>query len=224
MSLYHDAGCACKAEAEEVPVEDRPADFRQVNWRRAVVAARARLHVVRGSISAGEQRYNELQRLHENHIRQHGNTPTVRLGNTLVWDCIKGRLPYRELSILAAIYSVIGAKRYPVRITRDRIRYRALGYKSAAVMEVELPTRTDGLQPLSIFQIGRTVNELHQRGFFSRARANARQTFYSLTLNQEQLEKALFDAKVYGWDFHKRRQNRNSDLMAKIKAAKEQAA
>jgi len=142
----------------------------------------------------------------------------VRIAKDLVFETRDNRgMSYREFSVLAALYSSIGAKKYPVRITRDRIQCRQLGYKSPAIMQVELPKRTDGAKPLSLHQINYTLNALHERRFFARARANERQTFYSHRMTQEQLEEALIAGKAYSRKFHDQRRQRDAALMLKVK-------
>jgi DNA-binding MarR family transcriptional regulator len=95
-----------------------------------------------------------------------------------------------------------------------------LGYKSKAVMKSELASRTDGATPLSIWQIGRTVDSIAERHFFTRARKNRRQTFYSLTLRQDQLEAALMDDLQWSHGYHNRRRQRDEEFMARIQEAK----
>jgi hypothetical protein len=130
-------------------------------------------------------------------------------------------MTHRELAILAAIYSCIGSKNYPVRITRQAIQCRMLGYRSPKIMEAEIPSRADGAKPLSLRQINYTLDALHERGFFARARANERQTFYSHRIEQSVLEARLLAGKSYSEEFHSKRLQRNADLMAKIKARKD---
>lgn len=186
-----------------------------------IVAAMQMLAVQGGAIKSVIQQWDEAESFHREFVSRHGPSPIVRLNTLFVWEVINGAgLNARELFVLAAVYSVIGAKRYPVRITRDQIRRRALGYKSKAVMDAELPKRTDGTAPLSIYQVGRTLDALHERHFFSRARANERQTFYSLTLRQNALEDALVDSKCWSSRFHATRRQRDTGLMARIAAAK----
>ncbi len=145
----------------------------------------------------------------------------VRIATQLVFEVRdKKGMTYREFSVLAALYSRIGAKKYPVRVTRDCIQCRALGYKSPVIMATELPNRMDGAKPLSLHQINYTLDALHERKFFARARANKRQTYYSHRMPQEQLEQALISSKTYSQQFHQKRRQRDSELIEKISQAK----
>ena len=116
--------------------------------------------------------------------------------------------------------SCIGAKSYPVRITRARIQCRALGYKSPAIMQAEIAIRTDGAAPLSLRQINYTLDALHERQFFARARANERQTFYSNRMSQGELETQLITGKSYSADFHQRRRQHDAEFMARLKQSR----
>ena len=133
---------------------------------------------------------------------------------------VGGAVPFREFAVLCAIYSCIGAKAYPVRITRDRIRCRALGYKAPAIMQAEIARRTDGATALSLRQINYTLDALHERKFFARARANERQTFYSHRMGQDELETRLITGKDYSAAFHQRRREHNAEFMARLKQSR----
>jgi hypothetical protein len=152
---------------------------------------------------------------------KYGPDATFRLPRGLVFEARDGHgISHRELRVLAAVISCIGAKSYPVRITRKAIQCRMLGYKSPSILAAELPNRKDGALPITFRQINYTLDRLHERQFFARARANERQTFYSIRHAQDALEKALVDGKSYSAGFHQRRKDRNSKLMADIAIAK----
>ena len=167
------------------------------------------------------KRWDDLRTFRYSYEVSHGRDVEVRVEKKLVFETRDNQgMSYREFSVLAALYSSIGAKGYPVRVTRDRIQCRQLGYKSPAIMATELPKRTDGAKPLSLHQINHTLNALHERRFFARARANERQTFYSHRMSQAQLEQALIDGKTYSAKFHDQRRQRDAEMIAKVKQAK----
>lgn len=83
-----------------------------------------------------------------------------------------------------------------------------LGYKSSSIMAQELANRADGLKPLTFRQVNYVLDRLHERRFFARARANERQTFYSIRLPQDQLENRLVESKSYLESFHEQRMKR----------------
>jgi hypothetical protein len=95
-----------------------------------------------------------------------------------------------------------------------------LGYKSEAVFTDEIGTRKDGAKPLSLSQINRTLDKLHERKFFSRVRKDPWHTCYSTQLDQDQLEKALLGSVEYEEGFHQRRITRDSAFMEKMKQAR----
>ena len=151
----------------------------------------------------------------------HARDPELRVPTKLVFEVRdKKGMAYREFAIFCAMLSQIGDKNSPVRITRNQIQRRMLGYKSDKVMQIELSKRTDGATPLTVRQIGYTVNKLHERKFFARARANERQTFYSIRHTGEELEAALIKSKTYAQTFQADRRQHDMDFMARVKAAK----
>ena len=73
----------------------------------------------------------------------------MRIKKGWVFDTRDGRgITYREFAVLCAIYSAIGDKELAI-VTRERGRYRALGYRTTAIMQAELPNRADKAQPLT---------------------------------------------------------------------------
>jgi hypothetical protein len=202
-------------------VHNKPNDFsRSRTDCLEIVAAMKILEIAGGSIGETLAQSRVAREFHLQFSSRHGGSPFVRVKNDFLWDALDGRMTYREFAVIAAIYSTIGAKSYPVRITRETIQHRMLGYKSKAVMKSELASRTDGATPLSIWQIGRTVDSIAERHFFTRARKNRRQTFYSLTLRQDQLEAALMDDLQWSHGYHNRRRQRDEEFMARIQEAK----
>jgi hypothetical protein len=162
--------------------------------------------------------FRSLSEFKDSYEKLHGTDVQVRLRTDFVFEARdKTGMTYRELAVLSAIYSSIGAKPYPVRITRDAIIRRALGYKSATVMAAEFGRRSDDAKPLTYRQITYTANHLHQRRLFARARPNERQTYYSNRLTQDQIEKQIFERKTAGARFENQRKKRNRDLMDRIK-------
>lgn len=139
-----------------------------------------------------------LQSFCDGFIARHGGDPLVRLKTSFVFEARDGKgISARELPILAAIYSIIGNKQGPVLITQDRIRRRALGYKSAAVMQVELPKRKDAARPLTDWQLRSLLEKLTARKFFARSTYGRRLTYYSHRMTQSALRKAIVDRKTF---------------------------
>lgn len=180
--------------------EEKPATSFKINENRHQCCMRGcEITDVRpGSIHACLERYDTLNTFCEGFIARHGATPEVRLKTGLVFEARDGKgISARELSVLAAIYSIIGNKPGPVLITQKRIRHRALGYKSEAVMQAELPSRTDGGKPLTDWQLRSTLDKLSARKFFVRSTYGNRQTYYSHRMTLADLRKAIIDRKTF---------------------------
>jgi hypothetical protein len=212
-----------KEKAESIKSRaDTPADYRSTDRQHvAVMIGSQEIGVRPGSVLSALNRWQQLRQFRGAVESAHGRDVEARIEKGLAFE-VRDRtgMSYREFAVLCAVYSAIGAKAYPVRIVRETIRCRALGYKSTSMMVAEIGKRTDGSKPLSLHQINYTLDRLHERQFFARARANERQTFYSNRLQQDQLEKALVEGKAYSQDFHQRRLQRDAALMAAIKGRK----
>ena len=178
-----------------------------------------------GSLVYSMQRWTELSEFRNQFHTRHGNDVLVRIKKGLVFEARDNEgISYRELSILCAVYSCIGANEKPVRITKATIQGRMLGYKSAKVMTAEIKSRKDTAQPLTPRQIGYTLDSLDERKFFARARPNERQTYFSHRLTKEELNDALFNRKTAKARFHATRKASNNSLMERIKSEREKLA
>ena len=151
-----------------------------------------------GSIRYCLARHAELQNFTNAFQKRHGSDTLVRLKSSLVLEAHAGKgITLSEVSVLAAIYSVIGRKQGPVRITQNRISWRALGYKTQAVMSAELPKRKDGAEPLTDWQIRSLLDRLQARRFFARATYGRRLSYYSHRMTENQLRKAVIEMKTH---------------------------
>lgn len=147
------------------------------------------------SISEVREQYDELHNYISNFEIKFGKDAFCRIGKELINQTKEGLFEYNKFSILCAISSVLGKHALYKRITKDRISYRMLGYKSLDIYKnlnknEKLPTRR---------QIERLVNILHAKEFFGKFTYARRITYYSTKLNDDELRKAVFKSKVY-WE------------------------
>jgi hypothetical protein len=159
-----------------------------------------------GSVRGSLADYHSLRQFREAFESRHGTDPVVRIKRELLFEARDGKgITPRELTVLAAIYSVIGCKAGPVLITRERIRRRVLGYKTRAVFEAEFSQRLDGAQPLTEWELRSEVDRLHERGFFKRITYGQRQTYYSHRMTATEFQMALIDLKTHRFGFRRLR-------------------
>jgi hypothetical protein len=175
-----------------------PDDFRRRSTPHVIALFGAdALHVRLGSVHSTLSQHDGLLEFQHSFERQHGKDPLVRLKAKLVFEARdRTGVTSGELAILAAIFSVVGKKKYPVLITQDRIRRRALGYKTEAVFEAEFSQRQDGVMPLTDWQLRSLIERLHTRKFFARATYGRRLTYYSHRMTDAQLRKAVVEMKT----------------------------
>jgi hypothetical protein len=124
---------------------------------------------------------------------RYGKDPFVRTGTTLLWEAHDNTgLTYREFSVLCAINSIIGSRSTPMRITQPSIRVRAAGFKSWNVAKSELPSDELGeARLLTIDQVRYTLEKLHERKLFARARVGAKTVKYMLRVTDDELRSRL---------------------------------
>ena len=130
-------------------------------------------------------------------------------------------MSYRELAVLAAIYSKIGAAKGPVRITREEIWRRALGFKSKRVFLVEMRDRQAWITERQVRSI---IERLHDRKFFARVTYARRQTYYSHRLTAIQLADAVFAQKLQPELARQARIRANDALTKRIQAERRRLA
>ncbi len=150
--------------------------------------------------------YHSLRQFREAFESRHGRDPVVRIKRDLLFEARDGKgITPRQLTVLAAIYSVIGRKAVPVLITRERIRRCALGYKTQAVFYAEFCQRQDGAQPLTEWELRSEVDRLHEGKFFQRVTYGQRQTYYSHRMTATEFQMALIDLKTHRFGFKRLR-------------------
>lgn len=155
--------------------------------------------------------------------RHYGKDARVRIATSLLWEAHNNSgVSYREFSILCAINSIIGNRRFvPKRITEASIRVRAAGFKSWTNARLELPA--DDLRKARLLtgdQVRYTLEQLHQRHLFARARVGARTVKYMLGVTDDQLRALLRQRETYKVHFKAERAKKDAELVAAIRAAK----
>ncbi len=144
-----------------------------------------RLGVCKGSIP----RAFELHKLCTEHSRQqaarHGRDAVCRMRHDLVFKTMNGGMTWRDFSTLAAVYSVIGDKDFPVLIRRTLIQARQAGYKSPAVM------KTENAKPLTLDQIRYTLDSLENAGCFCRIQASRKCVYFTHRMTRKAATEAL---------------------------------
>jgi hypothetical protein len=201
---------------------DTPEDCDSDLWPHcaAVIGAESlgiSIHSVEASVKHFEAVGNFI-RLHE---IQHGTDPLVRVPKNLLFEVRDGGgISYREFSVLCAVNSIIGAKKFPVAVRRDLVKVRALGYKSPAVAKALRGRRKDGLKEMTDWQVRATLEKLHMLGFFARAHdAHARRaTYYSNKMNDAELRAAVLKSQSYRQSFRDKQRDMDGKLGEALKA------
>jgi hypothetical protein len=154
---------------------------------------------------------------------RYGKDAVVRIGTTLLWEAHSATgLTYREFSVLCAINSIIGSRSIPMRITEPSIRVRAAGFKSWKVAQSEPPSgESRKTRLLTAHQVRYTLEKLHERKFFARARVGAKTVKYMLGVSDADLRAVQVQRETYGLRFQAERAKRDGELMAAIRSMKQ---
>jgi hypothetical protein len=177
-----------------------------------------------GGLASSLHRYDALSTHIQAHEKKHGADVQVRIRTDIFWDAKSGANSYREFAILCGLFSCIGNNAGAVCARIEMIGARAMGYKSPAIMGVELAKRKDKAKPFTRSQIRTTLDKLHALQFFSRCYPGdardplqrSRDTFYSNRLSNEQLGGAVLKRITYWKEFKARRATANAALKLKL--------
>lgn len=147
-----------------------------------------------GSFANAVTEYRRIQAHFAMQMARHGPEPLVRVRSDIVWDALHERIPYREFAVLCAIYSVIGDKEWPVKITRETINTRFLGYKNEAVAS-SYGFRRDGMKELTERKLKDTIKKLEARGFFVKVNPSRTEAYFSHRMSRRELADAVIKVK-----------------------------
>jgi hypothetical protein len=153
---------------------------------------------------------------------RYGPDARVRLPVDWVQEALFGEgISYDQLAVIAAIYSKIGSKEGPVRITREEIWWRSLGYKSERVFKEE----TGGYGFCrTARQVRSIIERLDERKFFARVTFARGETYYSNRLSVKELSERVRKAKLYRARARQARIAANADLTRQIQAERRKLA
>jgi hypothetical protein len=151
-------------------------DIDDESLRLAVYAGTKICQIDIQSYEAVEECYYEVKEHVDDWEGLHGSSPLVRIKLHLCYMVRDSKgFSLRELRVLAAIYSVIGSKTYPVAIPLRMIVARATGCKNEAVLgEASVDHDWDPTHVLTTKQVRSTVTRLHELRWFSRITPNPR--------------------------------------------------
>ncbi len=175
-----------------------PQGFDHFEWtHRAAVYAAEIIGVTLGDFLRGIERYHALDAFVKAFEKAHGRDALVRIKKAWLFKARDEHgLSYREFSVLCGLFSAMGDKELAI-VTRQRISHCAMGYRTAAIMAVELPRRADKGQPFTERQLRDTISRLHQNRFFARCTVARRITYYSIRLNNEDFRKKVLERRTY---------------------------
>ena len=180
------------------------------------------LHVNIASHEATIERWKAATTFIHQWENRYGRDASVRIATALLWEAHNNTgLTYREFSILCAINSVIGNRRStPRRITEPSIRARAAGFKSWTIATRELRSNESRkARLLTPYQVRYTLQRLHERKLFARARVGAKTVKYMIGVSDAALRASLLQTETYHSRFKAERAQKDRELMMAIRSA-----
>jgi hypothetical protein len=176
------------------------------------------------SVEQTLQRHWDVDKRIRSFESDHGRDCLVRIKADFLLGARDGHmLTEREFRVLCALYSAIGNKKSPVRITRRTIQTRMMGYRSQGIFKRLVLCKHQKRNLLSIRQIGLTVDKLHSLNFFSRATYGRRVTYYSNRLTDAQLRTAIKKRFTYEPTFKSEMSAKDETMSEEIRRLKAEA-
>jgi len=180
-----------REEVRRHEVRERPAGFNlNITTHLVYALGMIRLNIRGGSMRDALESIECAKHYIDIFTSKHGRDAEVRIKTTAAIDCLNGRMTWRDFSTLAALYSIIGVKPYPVQVHRSMIQARQLGFKSPSIMRAVLEQQKD-LRPLTVNQIRYTLDSLECAGWFARVQASPRKVFYSHRMTRDEIKTKL---------------------------------
>jgi hypothetical protein len=176
-----------------------------------------------GSVGNILAEYRKFQSLRTSFESKHGSDVYVRIHGDIMFRAYKGEMNYRHFSVLCALFSWIGDSKEPVRVTRDGIKTRQLGYRTREILEKEMnryKKRGDGAEELSDRKLRDALDELEPYWF---ARVNPSRTvvYFSHRMTRDELIAATAKKVAKETSFHALKRKANEDLKAAIEKEKQ---
>ena len=188
----------------------------------------SQIGVTFGGMSWCDRRIAEFEDFRTEFESKYGRDCLVRLRRDLVFEARDGRgMNYQELAVFAAILSVLGIRRTPVRITLATIRHRAMGYRSRHIASREKGKRMDRARPFTEWQVRRAIQSLQLRQFFNRATYGRRVTYYGIGQDPEAFRKSITDRLTYrtaALDLRRQIDEGMTDKIRRLKALRQTGA
>lgn len=193
--VEHSNKIKTKIDSRIAELDKYPYDFNRKSERhKRIILAADELGVMLGSVTGTIANHNQLSAFINNFKLKFDKDSYCRVGRKLLFETRDGQFDYRSFSVLCAIQSVLGKSKKFKRITKDRIRYAMLGYKSKAVALSEM---SKGTMLLTDRQLGTVIEVLHAKKFFSKFTYANRQTFFSTRLSNDELYQSVKNAKIF---------------------------
>lgn len=171
-----------------------PVDFDEKDkWCLLITIAAFKLKIKIKSFARIKELGSLMKIYVHNYTEKYGDDAYCRVGKDLLMDTLHKRFDYNCFAVLCAISSVLGKRSEYKRITKSKIAYRMLGYKSKEIFICENGNRVNILTKR---QIERIIKKLHSKGFFGKFTYAKRITYYSTRLDDEQLRKRVLQNKL----------------------------
>jgi hypothetical protein len=147
-----------------------------------------------GNYDLAFDKYKLLNVLFAQRIQETGAEPYCRIGKNVLFETIEGKFRYEHFAFLCGLSSILGKTCAYKKISRERLSYAMIGYKSKDNFR---KGEKGNLKPPADWTIGRIADLLHQKKFFVKYTYHRKQTYYSTKLESiEKLAELVMEMKL----------------------------
>lgn len=139
-------------------------------------------------------KYMLLSSLFSYRIDDSGKEPYCSIGKDVFYETMDGKFKYEHFAFLCGLSAVLGKVVAYKKITRERLGYAMIGYKSR---DNYLKEEKGNLKPLNDKAIERIANLLQNKKFFVKFTFHRKQSYYSTRLDSmEKLAELIMASKL----------------------------
>lgn len=208
-----------------LPCAEMPDDYdEEKESQRHVVIGGDRLGVRYSSVLKILSEAKEADTIISTAERVNGDSALAFIGAQLLWDCLAGRLSYREFTVICAVNSVLGKDGKPRLVRRSLLLARAAGFKTPDQYGKGCTPHFKARLQLTVDELRWTLEKLEKRDLFARVQASPRRVYFSKGPREKLLEYVIALVKKQTVNKIAKRRSEEHELMrnARLEAGKQE--
>lgn len=177
-----------------------------------------RLKVNAGSVRNILSGAEEAEKIISTAQQVNGESALVFIGAELLWECLAGKMSYRDFTVICAVNSVLGKDGSPQLVRRSLLLARAAGFKTPNQYGKGCTPHFKARPKVTEDQLRWTLDKLEKRNLFSRVQASPRNVYFSKGPREKLMEYVLAVVKKQTPNKINKRRSEERELIRKARA------